>query len=68
MASVACRDVEDLYRVVSAELGAGAGISAAEISPILQRIKQAGSLVDGYRLVPPAAAATARTAVADSSR
>src|SRR4051794_3577064 len=51
--SVTCRSLDDLYRYVTEQVGSIDGVQALEVSPILRRIKQAGTLVDGDRLAPP---------------
>jgi len=53
--SVLCRDSEDLYEYVTTKVGAVAGVRQVEISPVLRRVKQAGTLMDGLRLaaLPP---------------
>ena len=48
-----CRDVEALYEYVTTKISAAAGVRQLEISPVLSRIKQAGSLMDGQRLATP---------------
>jgi DNA-binding Lrp family transcriptional regulator len=55
MAAVVCRDTGALYRYVTTRIGAIAGIRQLEISPMLRRVKRAGTLVDGQRLavLPP---------------
>lgn len=72
VASVMCKDGEDLYRYLSADIGKIKGIGHVEVSPTVRRIKQAGSLLDGQRLSPPAPLrrrpAPTRGTVADSSR
>jgi DNA-binding Lrp family transcriptional regulator len=54
--SVVCRDSEALYEYVTTRISAAAGVRQLEISPVLSRIKQAGSLTDGPRLATPGAA------------
>jgi len=53
--SLVCRDGDDLYGYVTAKLGAIEGIGHVEISPVLRRVKQAGTIMDGIRLPNPAA-------------
>lgn len=55
VASVLCRDSEALYEYVTTKVGAVAGVRQVEISPVLRRVKQAGTLMDGLRLaaLPP---------------
>lgn len=53
IASVVCRDSEALYEYVTTKISAAAGVRQLEISPVLTRVKQAGSLMDGLRLATP---------------
>ena len=62
VASVTCRDLDELYRYVTDKIGAIEGIAALEISPVLRRLKQAGTLVDGDRLADPAVSGPGRNA------
>jgi DNA-binding Lrp family transcriptional regulator len=55
VASVTCRDLDELYQYVTAKVGAIDGVQNMEISPVLRRLKQAGALVDGDRLADPSA-------------
>ncbi|SHG08249.1 DNA-binding transcriptional regulator, Lrp family [Jatrophihabitans endophyticus] len=50
MASVVCRDVEHLYRMVTETVGAIEGVQSLAISPVSRQLKQADALVDGDRL------------------
>ena len=50
--TVISRDPQELYQYVSQRLGAVPGIQQLEISPILRRLKQNGSLMRDGRLVP----------------
>jgi DNA-binding Lrp family transcriptional regulator len=50
VASVVCRDTEELYRYVTTKISAVAGVRQLEISPILRRVKQAGTWMEGARL------------------
>jgi DNA-binding Lrp family transcriptional regulator len=50
IAAVICRDTEALYRYVTTRIGAAPGVRQLEISPILRRVKQAGTWMDGPRL------------------
>jgi DNA-binding Lrp family transcriptional regulator len=50
VASVTCRSLSDLYRYVTERVGPLDGVQSFEVSPILRRLKQAGTLVDGDRL------------------
>jgi DNA-binding Lrp family transcriptional regulator len=58
IAAVICRDTEALYRYVTTRIGAAPGVRQLEISPVLRRVKQAGTWMDGPRLAvaprPPA--------------
>jgi DNA-binding Lrp family transcriptional regulator len=49
-ATVICRNMAELYSYVSDEIGGIKAIQGAEISPILRRVKQAGSVARGVRL------------------
>ena len=51
-----CRDSEALYEYVTTKVSAVAGVRQLEISPVLSRVKQAGSLMDGQHLATPGAA------------
>ena len=63
IAAVICRDTEALYRYVTIRIGAAPGVRQLEISPILRRVKQAGTWMDGPRLaVAPRPAAGAPAA------
>lgn len=53
LASVTCADLDHLYRYVTTRVGAVEGVQSIEISPVLRRLKQAGALLDGDRLVTP---------------
>lgn len=44
-ASVVCRNQAELYRYVSTKVGALTAVRALEISPLLRRVKQAGSIL-----------------------
>ncbi len=50
LAAVVCRDHEDLYRLVTEQVGAVPGISSLEVSPQMRSVKQAGALVEHDRL------------------
>jgi DNA-binding Lrp family transcriptional regulator len=52
--SVISRSTADLYRFITDRVGA-LPVTAMEVSPVLRRVKQAGSLMDGVRLTDPAA-------------
>jgi DNA-binding Lrp family transcriptional regulator len=60
--SVVCRDTEELYRYVTTRISVVSGVRQLEISPILRRVKQAGTRMDGPRLAVPAAPARRRPA------
>ena len=47
IAAVICRDTEALHRYVTTRIGAAPGVRQLEISPILRRVKQAGTWMDG---------------------
>jgi DNA-binding Lrp family transcriptional regulator len=50
VASVICRDTEALYQYVTTRISAAEGVRQLEISPVLRRVKQAGTWVEGQRL------------------
>jgi hypothetical protein len=50
MAALVCRDAADLYRYVTEQIGAIDTVRQVEISPVLRRVKQAGTLMSGGRL------------------
>ena len=50
VASMVCRDTEELYRYVTTKISAVTGVRQLEISPVLRRVKQAGSWMEGPRL------------------
>jgi DNA-binding Lrp family transcriptional regulator len=52
MISVACRDNNDLYRYVTDDLGSIAALRQLEVTPVLRRLKQGGSMMVGDRLAP----------------
>jgi DNA-binding Lrp family transcriptional regulator len=60
VASVVCRDTEALYRYVTTRISAASGVRQLEISPVLRRIKQAGTRMEGSRLAAPVPAARTR--------
>ncbi|MDX6390245.1 MAG: hypothetical protein QOJ73_1308 [Streptosporangiaceae bacterium] len=66
VASLLCRDSEALYQYVTTKIGAVAGVRQLEISPVLRRVKQAGTLMDGLRLasLPPRLPSAPRAALA----
>ena len=63
IASVTCRDLDELYRFATTGVGAIAGVQAMEISPVVRHVKQAGAIRSGNRLMdapPPVRAPRAR--------
>jgi DNA-binding Lrp family transcriptional regulator len=50
LVSLACRDTADLYRYVTTRVGGIETIRQVEVSPMLRRLKQAGTLMVGSRL------------------
>lgn len=48
-----CRDLDELFEFTSDRIGSLAGLQSMEVSPLLQQIKQAGTLVADGRLVEP---------------
>jgi DNA-binding Lrp family transcriptional regulator len=53
MISLTLRDLDALYVYVTERIGLLEGVQAVEVSPVLRRIKQAGTMVDGNRLAVP---------------
>jgi DNA-binding Lrp family transcriptional regulator len=51
--SVACRGVRHLYEFLVREVGALSAVQTVETSPIVRRVKQAGSIMRGGRLPEP---------------
>jgi DNA-binding Lrp family transcriptional regulator len=48
--SVVCRSDAELYSLLTDEIGSIEGVHSAEISPVIRRIKQAGTVLRGARL------------------
>lgn len=48
-----CRDLDELFEFTSDRIGSMAGLQSMEVSPVLQHIKQAGTLLSGDRLIDP---------------
>lgn len=48
-----CRDLDELFEFTSDRIGSIAGLQSMEVSPVLQYIKQAGTLLSGDRLIDP---------------
>lgn len=51
--SVVCRDSGELYRYLSEAIGVIPAVQAVELSPVIQRVKQHGSVMDGPRFPMP---------------
>ena len=68
VASIVCRDSEALYEYATTKISAADGVRQLEISPVLSRIKQAGSLMDGPRLATPGIGARAARPRPDHGR
>jgi DNA-binding Lrp family transcriptional regulator len=49
-ASVVCRNANELYGLLTDEIGALGAIQSAELSPVIRRVKQAGTVLHGPRL------------------
>jgi DNA-binding Lrp family transcriptional regulator len=49
-ASLVCRNESELYALLTDEVGAIEAVRAAEVSPVIRRIKQAGTVLHGSRL------------------
>lgn len=56
VASVLCRDNDDLYRYLTEQVGRIDGVRDLEVVPAMRVVKQQGSLMDGDRLPDPLAA------------
>ncbi|WP_269856270.1 Lrp/AsnC family transcriptional regulator [Streptomyces sp. RPT161] len=52
-AVVHCRDLDELFEFTSDRVGTLPGVEAMEVSPVFRQIKQAGTRVDGDRLIDP---------------
>jgi DNA-binding Lrp family transcriptional regulator len=52
-ASVVCRDTTGLYDYLSEEIGAIDAVRSAELSPVLRRVKQGTTIVQGSTRTPP---------------
>ncbi|MGR3938791.1 Lrp/AsnC family transcriptional regulator [Streptomyces sp. BRA346] len=48
-----CRDLDELFEFTTDRIGSLPGLQSMEVSPLLQQIKQVGTLVSGDRLVAP---------------
>ncbi|MFI1621737.1 Lrp/AsnC family transcriptional regulator [Streptomyces lydicus] len=48
-----CRDLDELFEFASERIGSLSGVQSMAVSPLLQQIKPAGTLVSGDRLVEP---------------
>ena len=60
-AAAALSGVDSLYQFVNRVGELAPGLRQLEVAPVIRRIKQAGSLIDGNRLVePPSPASTSR--------
>ncbi|MFI0264241.1 Lrp/AsnC family transcriptional regulator [Streptomyces sp. NPDC017056] len=46
-----CRDLDELFEFTTDRIGSLAGLQSMEVSPVLQHVKQAGTLLSGDRLV-----------------
>jgi DNA-binding Lrp family transcriptional regulator len=68
VATITCRSTEELYQYVTTKVAATAGVRQLEVSPVLRRVKQAGSRTVGHRLAPPAARPAARSRRARAPR
>lgn len=55
-----CRDLDELFEFTSDRIGSLSGLQSMEVSPLLQQIKQAGTLVSGGRLIEPGHARSRR--------
>ncbi|WP_328318668.1 Lrp/AsnC family transcriptional regulator [Streptomyces sp. NBC_00388] len=48
-----CRDLDELFEFTTDRIGSLADLQSMEVSPVLQHVKQAGTLLSGDRLVGP---------------
>jgi DNA-binding Lrp family transcriptional regulator len=55
-----CRDLDALFAFTTDRVGSLPGLQALEVSPLLQHVKQAGTLLSGDRLARPGTAADRR--------
>ncbi|QKV90732.1 Lrp/AsnC family transcriptional regulator [Streptomyces sp. NA02950] len=55
-----CHDLDELFEFTAERIGSLSGLESMEVSPLLQQIKQAGTLVSGDRLVEPRSARARR--------
>jgi DNA-binding Lrp family transcriptional regulator len=55
VASVLCRDTDDLYRYLTERVGRIDGVRDLEVVPAMRVVKQQGSIMDGVRLPDPLA-------------
>jgi DNA-binding Lrp family transcriptional regulator len=55
LAAATCRDTEELYQLMTAGVGRIGEVQRLDVAPVIRRIKQAGSLMDGIRLTSRAA-------------
>ncbi|KOG62389.1 transcriptional regulator [Streptomyces griseoflavus] len=53
LATAHCRDLDELFEFTSDRIGPLPGVQTMEITPLLEQIKQVGTLVSGDRLVEP---------------
>jgi DNA-binding Lrp family transcriptional regulator len=51
--TVVCRTIAELYEYLSEGIGANQAVRSTEVSPVIRRVKAAGSILDGGRLPPP---------------
>ena len=50
LAAVVCPDTESLYRLMTERIGGIGAVQRLDVAPVIRRVKQAGSLMDGVRL------------------
>ncbi|WP_307867164.1 Lrp/AsnC family transcriptional regulator [Saccharothrix coeruleofusca] len=53
IAWLTCRSLDDLYRYITERTGGLDGVREVEVAPVLRRLKQSGTRVDGTRLEIP---------------
>jgi DNA-binding Lrp family transcriptional regulator len=52
LASIVCRNSDEVYHCLTHNIGALEGVRSVEVSPVIRRLKQAGTRMEGPRLAP----------------
>jgi DNA-binding Lrp family transcriptional regulator len=60
IAAVECADMPALYELITSRIGTIGAVQQLDVSPVIRRVKQAGSLMDGPRLTDRTAPARRR--------